>query len=57
MTIQNKVNSLVKSWENKSLINKLLAKDLKSSNAIPSRFYVLPKIHKVGNPVRPITNG
>ena len=54
--IQNKVNFLVKSWENKSLINKLLAKDLKSSNAIPSRFHGLPKIHKEGNPVRPIVS-
>ena len=54
--IQNKVNSLVKSWENKSLINNLLAKDLKSSNAVPSRFYGLPKIHKESIPVRPIVS-
>ena len=54
--IQNKVNSLVKKWEKNKLINNLLAKDLKSSNAVPSRFYGLPKIHKEGNPVRPIVS-
>ena len=45
--IQNKVNKLIKKWENRKLINNLLAKDLKTSIAVPSRFYGLPKIHKV----------
>ena len=54
--IQNKVNTLVKKWENKKLINNLLAKDLRTSIAVPSRFYGLPKIHKVGHPVRPIVS-
>ena len=54
--IQNNVNCLVKTWEKKNLINNMLANDLKSSNAIPSRFYGLLKIHKEGNPVRPIVS-
>ena len=56
MKIQNKVNGLVKKWENKKFINNLLAKDLKTSNSVPSRLYGLPKIHKEGNPIRPIVS-
>ena len=33
--IQNKVNTLVKKWENKKLINNLLAKELRTSIAVP----------------------
>ena len=51
--IQNKVNGLAKKWENQKYINNLLAKDLKNSNAVPSRLYGLPKIHNEGNPIRP----
>ena len=56
MKIQNKLNGLVKKWENKKFINNLLAKDLKTSNAVPSRLYGLPKIYKEGNPIRPIVS-
>ena len=33
-----------------------MAKKLKTSIAVPSRFYGLPKIHKVGHPLRPIVS-
>ena len=56
MKIQNKVNGLVKKWENKKFINNLLARDLETSNAVPSRLYGLPKIHKGGNPIRSIVS-
>ena len=49
LKIQNKENCLVKTLENKKLINNLLAKDLKSFHAVPSKFYGLLKIYKEGN--------
>ena len=33
-----------------------MAKKLKTSIAVPSRFYGLPKIHKVCHPLRPIVS-
>ena len=54
--IQNKVNTLIKKWKIKKLINNLLAKELRTSIAVPSRLYGLPKIHKVGHPVRAIVS-
>ena len=43
-------------WECKNLINNLLAKDLKTSNAVSLRLCGLQKIHKEGNPVWPIVS-
>ena len=54
--IQNKVSSLVKKWEQNNYVNEFTAKDLRVSNAFPSRLYGLPKIHKDGMPLRPIVS-
>lgn len=46
----------MKNFKQKNAISKDLEIELKSNNDLPSKFYILHKIYKPGNPGRPITS-
>ena len=48
------IHNVIKSFENKNLIQKNIAEGLKINSQWHPRFYVQPKKHKVGNPGRPV---
>ena len=52
----NKVNNLKNLWRKKDYITDSVTNSLKSHNPLPTRFYVLPKIHKPDHPLRPIVS-
>lgn len=58
--IETKLNDLLKNIKNKRIYKNILTDDwikkLKSKESIAPKFYILPKIHKDGNPGRPITS-
>lgn len=54
--IQLKYNSLVKSWVDNNIIFNSTGKALKIHNSVPPKVYFLPKIHKIGVPLRPIVS-
>lgn len=49
-----KINKILKNLENQNLITKNIYNKLKCKDPSIGRFYLLPKIHKEGNPGRPI---
>ena len=51
---KNKLVNLLKSIKSKGEINEALYKKLYPTGAGSPKFYGLPKIHKKGNPLRPI---
>ena len=53
-TIQKKNNDLVKLLKRQGLIDDIVAKKLTIYNSNFPKFYALTKIHKPGNPLRPI---
>ena len=48
------VNTLLLQMRERNAIDEATQKYLHSSNTCPARFYLLPKVHKPGNPGRPI---
>lgn len=56
LTIQGKSNELVKNLGKKNYIEKSCEKTLYTYNAVPARFYGLPKIHKPTLSLRPIVS-
>ncbi|XP_044745159.1 uncharacterized protein LOC123307022 [Coccinella septempunctata] len=55
-SMQTKCNSLVKNLVNKGYITESEGKRLYNYNAVPARFYGLPKIHKPTLTLRPIVS-
>ena len=55
-TIQPRVTVDIERMFNDSYINKKTKKYLVQTNVKPGRFNILPKIHKTGNPGRPIVS-
>ena len=55
-TIQKRVTEYVKRMLNDKLIDKKNRQYLLHRDPKPGRFYILPKIHKVNNPGRPIVS-
>ena len=53
-TFTNEVNRILFNMKTTNSINEHTYKYLHSTNTQPARFYLLPKIHKPGNPGRPI---
>ena len=53
-TIQQRVTVYIERMFNDGYIDKKTKKYLVQTNVKPGRFYILPKIHKAGNPGRPI---
>lgn len=53
-SLQQQANKLITQLERKGSLDKTIAKSLKTYNSITPRFYALPKIHKLGTPLRPI---
>ena len=54
--IQKRVTFYVDRMHNDKLINDKTRQYLKQSDVKPGRFYILPKVHKPGNPGRPIVS-
>ena len=54
--IQKRVTLYFKRMFNDHLIDKRTKQYLLNKNPKPGRFYILPKIHKVNNPGRPIVS-
>ena len=54
--IQKRVTFYVDRMHNDKLINDKTRQYLKKSDVKPGRFYILPKVHKPGNPGRPIVS-
>ena len=55
-TIQPRVTVYIERMFNDSYIDKKTKKYLVQTNVKPGRFNILPKIHKTGNPERPIVS-
>ena len=55
-TIQQRVTVYIERMFNDGYIDKKTKKYLVQTNVKPGRFYILPKIHKTGNPGRPIVS-
>ena len=51
---QNIVNNNIDDLKNEGLISEKLSKSLKATDCKTPKFYLLPKIHKVKNPGRPV---
>lgn len=56
ITIQNKCNEKIKQLASKQYITQDVAKSLYNYNAVPPRFYGLPKVHKQELSLRPIVS-
>ena len=54
--IQKRVTEYVKRMFNNKLIDQKTKQYLAQNDPRPERFYILPKIHKVNNPGRPIVS-
>ena len=54
--IQKRVTEYVKRMFNNELIDQKTKQYLVQNDPKPGRFYILPKIHKVNNPGRPIVS-
>ena len=50
------VNNTIRNFVKEKLLSEHIAKALTVDNPKTARFYLLPKIHKINNPGRPITN-
>ena len=50
------VNNTIRNFVKEKLVSEHIAKALTTDNPKKARFYLLPKIHKINNPGRPITN-
>ena len=55
-TIQQRVTVYIERMFNDGYIDEKTKKYLVQTNVKPGRFYILPKIHKTGNPGRPIVS-
>ena len=55
-TIQQRVTVYIERMFNDGYIDEKTKKYLVQTNVKPGRFYMLPKIHKTGNPGRPIVS-
>ena len=56
VTIQQRVTVYIERMFNDGYIDEKTKKYLVQTNVKPGRFYMLPKIHKTGNPGRPIVS-
>ena len=54
--IQNRVTFYVNRMQKDKLINDKARQYLRQSDVQPGRFYILPRVHKPGNPGRPIVS-
>ena len=50
------INNTIRNFIKEKLLSEHIAKALTVDNPKTARFYLLPKIHKINNPGRPITN-
>ena len=55
-TIERKSNNLIDNLHRQGIITQTEKKKLTIYNAVPPKFYCLPKIHKDGIPLRPIVS-
>ena len=50
------VNNAIDNLKNRGVLQEKMAEKLKTENPKTPRFYLLPKIHKPGNPGRPVVS-
>ena len=55
-SLKNKLITILKDIKQTGGLNNTKYKQLYPTSAVPSKFYGLPKIHKVGTPSRPIVS-
>ena len=51
-----KLNDTIKRFKKQKLINEKVAEGLKTNDPQTSKFYLQPKMHKEGNPGRPVVS-
>lgn len=56
LTLQNKANKYIARLNNLDIIDDVTAKKMKKYNSVPPKLYGNPKVHKEGNPLRPIVS-
>ncbi|XP_044744802.1 uncharacterized protein LOC123306745 isoform X2 [Coccinella septempunctata] len=54
--VQVKSNKLIRQLEDFSLVSEIEGKRLRKYNSVPPKIYGLVKIHKTGNPLRPVVS-
>ena len=56
LSIQNKINKLITKWKANQMIDENMAKIMTTYNGVTPRIYGIPKLHKIGIPLRPIVS-